>query len=496
LAVVLAASLTTQLFAAAGVEDSVVRIYATLREPEPYKPWTRQAAKEVTGSGVVIEGERILTCAHVVRYASQVEVQANQEQARLAAKVEAIALDMDLAVLKLDNAGFFATHPALARSSSLPDVKDAVMAYGYPQGGSSLSITKGIVSRTEFVLYNGGVGGLRVQIDAAVNPGNSGGPAVVGEKMVGLAFKMLTGTAAQNIGYIIPCEEIELFLRDIADGTYDGKPLMRDACQGLANSALRAYLKLDNSIQGVLVTRPGSDEAGYPVRPDDIVTRIGTEPLDNEGMIHVHGNIRVYFKYLVQKLARNGKVPLTIVRAGQKMEIEVPVKPAHPSLLADLGNSYPDYFVCGPLVFSAASSQYLFGFMAGQAGALRIAMMLAAHNPMARRFAETPGFEGEQLVVVTTMFPHKLTQGYGNPSAEIVKNLNGVPVKSLRHLVELLHDSKDEFIVIGFDDFNRDRMVFPRKELIAATDEVLNDNNIRSQGSPDTMAIWNGRPTE
>ena len=61
------------------------------------------------------QSQLYLTCAHAARYASQVEVQANQEQARLAAKVEATALDMDLAVLKLDNAGFLVTHPTLAR---------------------------------------------------------------------------------------------------------------------------------------------------------------------------------------------------------------------------------------------------------------------------------------------------------------------------------------------------------------------------------------------
>src|SRR5437667_209861 len=99
-------------------------------------------------------------------------------------------------------------------------VEEAVMVYGYPKGGSSLSITKGIVSRIEFAEYNFPVAGLRIQIDAAINPGNSGGPAVVGDKMIGLAFSHLSDS--KNIGYIIPSEEIDLFLQDIADGHYDG----------------------------------------------------------------------------------------------------------------------------------------------------------------------------------------------------------------------------------------------------------------------------------
>ena len=95
------------------------------------------------------------------------------------------------------------------------------MVYGYPTGGTSLSITKGIVSRIEFTTFNASVAGLRIQIDAAINPGNSGGPVVVNDKMVGIAFSRLG--CAENIGYIIPSEEIDLFLQDLADGRYDGK---------------------------------------------------------------------------------------------------------------------------------------------------------------------------------------------------------------------------------------------------------------------------------
>ena len=128
----------------------------------------------------------------------------------------------------------------MERASELPQIKDAVLAYGFPTGGTSLSITKGIVSRIEFVSYNFPVSGLRIQVDAAINPGNSGGPAIAGDKMIGLAFSKLGGDT-QNIGYIIPNEEVDLFLKDIAGGRYHGKPAMYDELQTLENPALRDY---------------------------------------------------------------------------------------------------------------------------------------------------------------------------------------------------------------------------------------------------------------
>src|SRR5271157_3908791 len=160
------------------IANSVVRVFATVRAPDLTKPWSKQSGREVTGSGVVIEGKRILTNAHVVLYAGQVQIQGNQAGDKISATVEAIAPGIDLAVLKLSDESFFDTHPPLPRAEVLPQVKDSVMVYGFPTGGTTLSITKGIVSRIDFSPYNYPTTGLRVQIDAAINPGNSGGPAI------------------------------------------------------------------------------------------------------------------------------------------------------------------------------------------------------------------------------------------------------------------------------------------------------------------------------
>src|SRR3984885_3424259 len=308
---------------APSIENSVVKVFATMRFPDAYKPWTKQAPTEITASGVVIEGKRILTNAHVVLYASQVQVQANAQGDKLPATVLAVAPGIDLAVLQLDDASFFDTHPPVARAAKLPQIKDAVLAYGFPTGGNSLSITKGIVSGIEFVPYNYPVSGLRIQIDAAINPGNSGGPAIAGDKMVGLAFSKLGGDT-QNIGYIIPNEEVDLFLKDIADGRYDGKPAMYDELQTLENPALREYLKLDKTVEGMVVHRPYKTEESYPLKEWDVLTRIGDTPIDNQGMIKLDKDLRVSFNYLIQHRAKDGELPLTILRAGKGQKGRLP----------------------------------------------------------------------------------------------------------------------------------------------------------------------------
>jgi S1-C subfamily serine protease len=475
------------------LENSVVKIFSTMRYPDPFKPWTKQAPSEATASGVVIEGRRILTNAHAVLYASQVQIQANAAGDKLSASVLAVAPGIDLAVLQLDDPSFFDTHPPVMRASKLPQIKDAVLAYGFPAGGSSLSITKGIVSRIEFASYNYPVSGLRIQIDAAINPGNSGGPAIAGDKMIGLAFSRLGGDS-QNIGYIIPNEEVDLFLKDISAGHYVGKASMHDDLQTLENPALREYLKLDKSVEGMVVHRPDKSDTAYPLKEWDVITRIGDTPIDNQGMVKIDKDLRVNFSYMIQKLAKDGKLPLTVVRAGKPLKIELPVSAVYPTLVADLQGEYPSYFVYGPLVFSRATRQFLSAFE-NNANLIRVLGYLK--SPLVTRAFDPPTDDLEELVIVSSpFFPHKLANGYSNPAGSVVSSVNGTSVKSLKHLVALLRDLKDPFVTVEFASKGGEALVFSRTAITAATDDILTDNGVRAQGSPDMLAVWQAKAAQ
>jgi S1-C subfamily serine protease len=467
------------------IGNSVVKIFATLRYPDAAKPWTKASPQDISGSGMVIEGRRILTNAHMVLYATEIQVQANQSGDRVSAKVEAVAPGIDLAVLKLEDESFFAAHPPLARANKLPRVKDAVLVYGYPAGGSSLSITKGIVSRIEYTLFNFPVSGLRIQIDAAINHGNSGGPAMVGDKVVGLAFSYLGG--AQNIGYIIPTEEIDLMLKGVSSGGYKGKYASYDGLQTLENPALRKFLALDPSVHGIVVSRPDSADPGYPLKRWDVITGIGDAPVDDQGMIKIGDDLRVMFSYMIPRLAENGTVPIRVERAGKSVSVDLPVRMDYPSLFPELRGAYPSYFIFGPIVFTSATAELL----AQAEGSVTSGALELRSSPLVTRRADRPAFEGEGIVCVSSpFFPSKLSSGYRDPIFRALSRVNGIPVRNLIHLVQMLRDCRDRFIVIEFADRHSEKLVFPRAEMIAATEGILTDNGVRSQGSDDVMAEW------
>ncbi len=469
------------------IRDLVVKIHAIHHSPDLFRPWTKSSPRQVKGSGVVIEGRRILTNAHVVKYASQIYVQPNQSAAHIPARVEAITPGMDLAILKLDDESFFEKRGSLPFAQELPRVKDTINVYGYPTGGTELSVTQGIVSRIEYTDYYYQASGLRIQVDAALNFGNSGGPAVSDGKLVGLVFSLIQN--AQNIGYLIPVEEIQLFLNDVADGVYDGKPQVFDLVQTVENEALRKRLGLPKSINGIMISQPYSNDPNYPLQEWDVITKIGDVPIDSDGKVAVRYDLRLSSSYLVQKYARNGYLPVTIYRDGRLSEINLPVRSQRELVIPYLMDKNPRYFIFGPFVFSQTTQDYL-----ERLGNQRPPSMGRLPSPLITRRFDKPSFENEELVIVASpLFPHRITRGYDDPNRAVLSEVNGIQVKNLRHLVEILRDTRDEQISFKFASsgvLTHETMVFNRIELLEATAKILEDNGIRYPYSADLRAVW------
>jgi len=232
--------------------DSVVMVYATSKSDNPQAPWSSHTASG-SGSGFFLDGGRIITNAHVVENHTFIEVQRDGDSKRYEAVVEAVAHEIDLAILKLKSPKQLADIQPLTLGE-LPEVHQEVTVYGYPVGGEALSITKGIISRIEHQMYvHSYLIFQAIQVDAAINPGNSGGPALVNDKVVGIVMQSRNGE--ENIGYMIPVTILKRFLADMEDGRYDGFPELSAQFQNLVSPALRKGYNLTEDQSGVLVSK-------------------------------------------------------------------------------------------------------------------------------------------------------------------------------------------------------------------------------------------------
>jgi S1-C subfamily serine protease len=467
------------------VRESVVKIFATYRGPDFARPWTKQAPQELSGTGFVIAGDRILTNAHVVEQATRIYVQPPNSADKLRAEVIGISQEMDLALIQIkkttEREEFHADHPVLELSDTLPEIGATVQAIGYPMGGEQVSITEGVVSRIEYTEYNMEARGLRIQVDAALNHGNSGGPVILDDKVCGVVFSGVE--YAENIGYVIPAEEVHLFLSDIEDGKYDGPPELNGArFQTCENDALRAYLGLSKGQTGIVYSRPDEDSK-QALQEWDVLDMVGSYDIDNAGMVTRDDDLRLHWRYFIRELASDGMVPVTVIRDGEPVEIELSVTNERDELVPFIGNAYPEYFICGPMIFTPVRREHFFNLYLGYG--------IVDGSPVGLHINDERKMPGQEYVVLAATFlPHAITKGYevfGNPT---LKSVNGIDIDSVSHLVEVLRDNEEETFKFEFFDRSQESLIFNAEELIESTEEVLEDNSIRRQGTARFMEIW------
>jgi len=466
------------------IRNSVVKIIVSKSPPNMFRPWEVTAPSDASGSGVVIEGGRILTNAHVVNYAQQIYVQPYEKSDKLDATVEFISEDCDLATLKLDDPEEIKNIPPLSLAETIPSLNAKVNVFGYPTGGNTLSITEGVVSRIEYTKYTRQTGALLIQVDAAINPGNSGGPGIVKGKITGIVFSRFRH--AENIGYLIPVEVVRHFLDDWAsDGKYDGFPSLGVRASTLENPTLRKYLKLDKSVKGVVIHRVMREDLRDLLKPWDVVLACDGVDVDNTGMIPIGDGIRVQLGYLISRKAPGSSIPLTILRGGKKIEFDVPTTTKTNLLLRDMEHERPTYFVYGGLVFSPVTAELL-----SAAGTAPLGLLAVNGSLLTQLLGKQREHDDDEIVVTCSpILPHKINKGYEVGPLSVVTHVNATPIRNLRHMIELIKENKEEFIVFRFGDKGEDKLVFDPKKVEQLNPQILRNYNIPSACSEDLRDI-------
>ncbi|WP_269525898.1 S1C family serine protease [Coraliomargarita parva] len=426
---------------AAPPEQAVVQIVNYTQRPDWVEPWRFSRISGGLGSGFVIEGERILTNAHVVSWSKQLIVHRYQDPRPYRAEIEYIGHDCDLAVLKVADPQFFEGIEPLP-IGELPEVRSTVTTYGYPTGGRQISYTRGVISRIEMQLYahiyNRSF--LAVQTDAAINPGNSGGPAIQNGQVVGVSFQGKPDL--ENAGFFIPPGIIRHFLEDIEDGQYDGFPDAGISTMSLINPAHRASLKLPQDDIGVRIDHllHPFPETHQRLRENDVILAVSGYPVDSDGMIRYKGN-RVHAAVLFDQIQHGEQISLKIWREGSEHTIDLPIYANREDRIS--GNQYhaPPYLLVGGLVFTELSSNY-FGSL-GRDWRKKVSpeVVYALHY----RDIQSESIARSKPVVLSKILKHPSNLDFGISPGSVLKEVNGVEIHSMRDLQQALNASTDKF---------------------------------------------------
>eukprot|EP00984_Skeletonema_dohrnii_P019042 scaffold9041_cov134-Skeletonema_dohrnii-CCMP3373.AAC.2 len=464
----------------------VVKLMVTSVSRSYSEPWRRKPQRESSGTGFLISwGEdtqqpiRIITNAHVVRNATTVRARASfgphvvscqgwsfdvaNGDSNAAAVMEGVASNNN-------NNSNTATDPAsngnnnnvtklLTLSTGLPKLDENVTCVGFPQGGTQISVTRGVVSRidvdSQYV--------LRIQIDAAINPGNSGGPVFDEQgQVVGIASSHLRG--AGNIGYIIPSKIVSNFLQMCKDNDevkvedrFSGlgalvvqEESIEDSkhvpgipnlailgSQTLESKALRHNLGLDelDILGGVRIVgslnnnNNDSFHTGDRLDGDDVLLSINGIPIGMDGTIQLsetRPDERINFRSLVTCQRVGSKVTLDVLRKKERKELSVSLNMSRflvPQY--DDFDAIPLYLVVGGCVFTPLSLPL-------------VSEKKSNKSTSFSRYYRDQRSGNEQMIVLSKVLNDEVNVGYHGWKNLVLKSVNGFEPKNIQELVDVI----------------------------------------------------------
>ncbi|KAL0371392.1 UNVERIFIED_CONTAM: Protease Do-like 2, chloroplastic [Sesamum angustifolium] len=401
-------------------------------------------------------------------------------------EVLARGVECDIALLSVESKEFWQGAEPL-HFGCLPNLQDAVTVVGYPLGGETISVSKGVVSRIEVTSYaHGSSELLGIQIDAAINPGNSGGPAFNDKgECIGVAFQVYRSDDVENIGYVIPTTVVSHFLEDYEkNGKYTGFPSLGVLLQKLENPALRACLNVPTN-EGVLVRKvePISHAnavlkeivkryAFGPFVPQlhllirkamttefffcfqskrDVIVSFDNVRVGCEGTIPFRSSERIAFRYLISQKFTGDEAELGIIRGGQFMKVQVILDTRVHLVPYHIEGDQPSYLIVAGLVFTPLSEPLI----------------------------------GEECEESIGVLANEVNIGYEDMSNEQVLKLNGTWIRNIHHLAHLVDSCKEKYLVFEFED--NFLVVLERESALAASDSILKGYGIPSERSADLL---------
>jgi S1-C subfamily serine protease len=447
LALGFASPLAAQIPAGNGVAASVVHVQVYRAAFDWSQPWRQQGVTGASGSGFFIEGERIVTNAHVIADARQILVRRPDQANPYVATLEAVGDDCDLAVLRVADPEFAKGLRPLPLGA-LPRNGTRVNTYGFPLGGQDVSSTAGIVSRVESrgYVHSGADAHLVVQTDAAINPGNSGGPVVEHGRVVGVAFQGFPG--AENMGFFIPVPIVRHFLENLEDGRYDGFPDSGLDTAPLLSPAYRRERGLPAGRSGVVIDRvaPGGTADGV-LKPGDVLLSIEGRAIANDGTIRL-GDARVTFEHAMDMLQVGAPVRFTVWRDGRVLELRASARRiARYDRNRSRYGAAPDYVVYAGLVFMRLEAELLQTL--GRGWPQSANRDLVWHQLF--REAERPEEADREVIVLTRVLRHAVNSQMALGPPVAVDTINGRPVRSLADVVEAFGSNRDRFHRLVFE---------------------------------------------
>lgn len=450
------------------VQDTVVQVFAQIAEFDILQPYHTPHQYAAYGSGFFINADGdLITNAHVINQARSVWIQIPSLGRRII-DVEVVGMtpDRDIALLRLKPEGKKLIISALGEipylhlgDSDSVHRADEVLALGYPLGQQSLKSTTGVISGREQHL---------LQIDAAINPGSSGGPLLneMGQ-VVGINASGIR--EAQNVGYAIPINDLKIVLPDLYKTRLLRKPFL-GVMYNNASESLTEYL--GNPLPGgcyVVEVVKGSTLYKAGVKAGDMLYAIDGHQLDLYGDMQVPwSEDRISVIDYVSRLQAGQNVHIVVYRKGDRKEFNFKLDLSE---LPPIRKIYPgyediDYEVFGGMVVMQLTLNHIIVMEKMVPGLSKYVEMKHQSEPV---LLITHIFADSQIYRTRTVTP-----------GSTINEVNGKKVTNLAEFREILKESvHDKFLTFRASD-NLTR-ISDNILVVLPWEKILNEESILSR---------------
>ena len=500
---------------------SVIRIECDTLEPKYSLPWQMHSPAKGGGTGVLIDGNLILTNAHIVWKSTYITVQHHHHDVtKYEATIKHIDLERDLALLVVHDAKIWAGSSVIdvTNADETPAMPtDDILAVGYITPENSPSVTAGVVARVMSHFYSfSGCRLITVMIDAALNGGNSGGPVFM-KNDTQHRFLGLVTEGGSNVGYFIPVSMVKDFVLPITTSKLSAMvPFGRLGIQDslfAENPSTRKYLQLQDDQHGVIVLRiqPLGMAAANDIRVDDVIMEIDGYPISDDGTyVFRLPSERLDYSHLFssKRALQQQQQPdakhtaddddaatmiimtwnVLIRRDGQdikrtlKYTMKLAIQSQYVSIIAGrlTAPALPEYYMYSGIVFMRCTNMFLTDKYGPTWNGVPVDLLKAKHETYREH-------KDDQLVIISHVLGHKQTACYNVLVCTTVKKVNGHSIKNLKHMIQLIEQSKEPFLRFDLSCFST--MILERATADETRDQLMKAHNIPASRSADLLLL-------
>lgn len=457
------------------LRNAVVGLVVSYQEHDPDRPWTKRNPATRSAQATVIEGPLLLTSAQMVYRATLIEAEREGRPPRAQVRVVHVDPEINLALLTVDEPGFFDELDPLALpepdAPALPDAPTTRFRWHRQQfEAAPFRIERVDVRESWFGRQRHAFLGGRPDL----RNGGWAEPLAADHRLVGIA-------TAQNdeVYWVIPARTVAAYVRAaLRPEGYVPFASLGFSWTFMTDPALTAWLGLPQP-RGIMVRRVPWGTTGHGrLQARDVLLSLDGHDIDSRGYVqHPHYGSIAFHEVVVED-HRVGDVVVARVwrdRAELELELELRDGPVRGDLIpVRRGDDPPPYAIVGGLVFVELDGDYLRAW-GDDWWRTAPTLLVTTYSRLETHRRSDAG----RLIVLSQVLPSTWSLGYQDCRDLIVERIDGRPIHSIEQVAEAFASARGSEVRVEFTPNElRSHIIVDCLEIEATTERILAEYGI------------------